>query len=157
MIKMSWTVAVDGPDTPDSELTDRASLWQALLHKAEEPVEYVPAITESTIVERYPDGFLREAKRGSRRLLQRVVADETAGLITFQHIDDEWISEISNELGTDENGRLTLTLAITLAPGSVATALAESPFLRNLHEDFAATMEAMTSVLITVAVSPLPM
>jgi hypothetical protein len=154
MIKISWTLPVDEPGSPDGSRLDRPSLWRALLHKAENPVGYVPAITECAVVERYPDGFLREARRGARRLVQRVVTDEAAGRITFQHLDDDWISEISNEMGTDEDGRLTLTLALTLASGSTATVLAESTFLHSLHEDFAATLEAMTAVLRTVAAAP---
>ena len=147
MMTMSWTLPVDDQGGPDSPRIDRVSLWQAMLHKAEEPTGYVPAITECTVLERYEDGFLRDARRGPRRLLQRVVTDEAGGRITFQHRDDDWVSEISNEIGSDDDGRLTLTLTLTLAPGLAAGVLAESRSLRDLNEDFVGTMAAMTAAL----------
>ncbi|GGY09751.1 SRPBCC family protein [Streptomyces hiroshimensis] len=162
MITLSWTRKVDSADIADS--TDRADgtgtgdipgtpsttreqLWRVLLHKAENPVGYVPAITECRVLERYEDGFLREARRGAQLLVQRVTPDAAAGRITFRHADSSDLAVITNQLGEDEDGDLTLTLSITLTEAPSSAVLRENSYLHELDADFAATLDAMTAVL----------
>ncbi len=148
MITLSWTRPVDTASEQGRAATTRGQLWKVLLDKAENPVGYVPAITESRIVERYADGFLREAKRGERgTLVQRVTPDETNGRITFRHVDGSDLAMIRNEIGEDESGRLTLTLSLTLDTESSAAVLAQNSYLRELDADFSVTLDDMTAVL----------
>ncbi|MFC5147492.1 AtaL-like protein [Streptomyces aureoversilis] len=157
MITLSWTrkvdTAADTVDTADAGVitgtpgTTREQLWRVLLHKAENPVGYVPAITECRVLERYEDGFLREARRGSRLLVQRVTPDEAAGRITFRHADSSDLAVITNQVGEDEDGDLTLTLSITLTEAPSSAVLRENSYLHELDSDFAATLDAMTAVL----------
>ncbi|MEU5188496.1 AtaL-like protein [Streptomyces klenkii] len=145
MITLSWTRKVD--DASDAPCTTRERLWRVLLHKAEHPVGYVPAISDCRILERYEDGFLREARRGSLLLVQRVTPDEAAGRITFRHADSSDIAVITNQMGEDEHGNLTLTLSITLTEAPSSAVLRENIYLHELDADFAATLDAMTTVL----------
>ncbi len=147
MLTLSWTRPVVGAGQNGCPAPTRESLWQALLHKAEFPTGYVPAITECRINERYPDGFLREIRRGHLTFLQRVTPQESAGRITYRHLDDTDIAEIRNEIGEDEAGRLTLTLSITLTDRPAAAVLAQNTYLRELDCDFHGTLDAMTEVL----------
>lgn len=147
MITLSWTRTVDDAGDLDRPPTTRGQLWKALLDKAENPVGYVPAITECRIVERYADGFLRAAKRGSRTLLQRVTPDETNGRITFRHMDATDLAVMRNEIGEDEQGRLTLTLSLTLDEAPSASLLQENGYLKGLDTDFSYTLDTMTAVL----------
>ncbi|QLE72857.1 DUF1857 family protein [Streptomyces rectiverticillatus] len=159
MITLSWTRKVDTADTADTAdaadtgdvtgtpCTTREQLWRVLLHKAENPVGYVPAISECRVLDRYEDGFLREARRGSRLLVQRVTPDEAAGRITFRHADSSDLAVITNQLGEDEDGDLTLTLSITLTEAPSSAVLRENSYLHELNADFAATLDAMTAVL----------
>ncbi|MFC5719640.1 AtaL-like protein [Streptomyces gamaensis] len=147
MITLSWTRRVDATAEEGAPATTREQLWRVLLHKAEHPVDYVPAITECRVLERYPDGFLREARRGPRTIVQRVVPDERAGRITFRHRDNTDLAQITNQIGEDEHGRLTLTLSITLTEEPAACVLRQNAYLHELDTDFAATLEAMTDVL----------
>lgn len=156
MLTISWTRVIDGVDEETRRVPTRDGLWQAMLHKAENPVLYVPAITSSRIVERYPDGFLRESHRGERFLVQRVTPNEAAGVITFRNQDETDLSLIRNEIGTDDQGRLTLTLSITLDEGPTETALSQSEYLRDLDCDFCGTLKAMTAVLRRTALHGRP-
>ncbi|MBB4893957.1 hypothetical protein FHS39_002991 [Streptomyces olivoverticillatus] len=133
--------------------TTRGQLWRVLLHKAESPVGYVPAISECRIIERYSDGFLREARRGDQVLVQRVTPDQSAGRITFRHVDQSDLAVITNQIGEDENGNLTLTLSITLTEAPSSAVLGNNSYLHELDADFAATLDAMTAVLRRNAVS----
>ncbi|MEV4190113.1 AtaL-like protein [Streptomyces toxytricini] len=147
MLTLSWTRPVVCAGQSGSPGPTRESLWRALLHKAEFPTGYVPAITQCRINERYPDGFLREIRRGNSTFLQRVIPQESAGRITYRHLDDTDIAEIRNEIGEDADGRLTLTLSITLTERPVAAVLAQNTYLRDLDADFHATLDAMTEGL----------
>ncbi|MFE2142356.1 AtaL-like protein [Streptomyces sp. NPDC059456] len=147
MLTLSWTRPVVGAAQDGCPAPTRESLWQALLHKAEFPTGYVPAIKECRISERYADGFLREIRRGELTFLQRVTPQESAGRITYRHLNDTDIAEIRNEIGEDEDGRLTLTLSITLTDRPAAAILAQNTYLRDLDSDFHGTLDAMTEVL----------
>ncbi|NXY96171.1 DUF1857 family protein [Streptomyces sp. BR123] len=151
MLTLSWTRPVVDAGQKGCPAPTRGSLWQALLHKAEFPTGYVPAITECRIKERYADGFLREIRRGDLTFLQRVTPQERTGRITYRHLDDTDIAEIRNEIGEDGEGRLTLTLSITLTDRPAATVLAQNPWLRDLDTDFHGTLDAMTEVLHRVS------
>ncbi|MCQ8773748.1 AtaL-like protein [Streptomyces telluris] len=144
---MDGAGASDTGDVTGTPCTTREKLWRVLLHKAENPVGYVPAITECRVLERYEDGFLREARRGSRLLVQRVTPDEAAGRITFRHTDSSDLAVITNQVGEDEDGDLTLTLSITLTEAPSSAVLRENSYLHELDADFAATLDAMTAVL----------
>ncbi|MET9962727.1 AtaL-like protein [Streptomyces sp. NPDC006326] len=147
MLTLSWTRPVVDAGQECGGGPTRENLWQALLHKAQFPVDYVPAITECRIAEWYADGFLREIRRGDQTFLQRVTPQESAGRITYRHLDDTDIAEIRNEIGEDDRGRLTLTLSITLTERPAAAILAQNTYLRDLDCDFHGTLEAMTQVL----------
>ncbi|MEU5808788.1 AtaL-like protein [Streptomyces sp. NPDC004244] len=151
MLTLSWTRPVVHAGQSGCPAPTRESLWQALLHKAEFPTGYVPAISECRISERYTDGFLREIRRGDLTFLQRVTPQESAGRITYRHLDDTDIAEIRNEIGEDGEGRLTLTLSITLTDRPAAVVLAQNPWLRDLDTDFHGTLDAMTEVLHRVS------
>ncbi|MBB5119947.1 SRPBCC family protein [Streptomyces eurocidicus] len=153
MITLSWTRQVNTAGEAGKPATTRGQLWRALLHKAEHPVGYVPAITSCRILERYGDGFLREATRGDRTLVQRVTPDETSGRITFRHTDASDLHTITNQIGEDAHGNLTLTLSITLTDAPSEAVLGQNSYLRELDTDFAVTLDAMTAVLRRNAVS----
>ncbi|MFD0272044.1 AtaL-like protein [Streptomyces sp. NPDC127106] len=151
MLTLSWTRPIVSAGQDGCPAPTRESLWQALLHKAEFPTGYVPAITECRINERCTDGFVREIRRGDLTFLQRVTPQESAGRITYRHLNDTDIAEIRNEIGEDAEGRLTLTLSITLTDRPAAAVLAQNPWLRDLDTDFHGTLDAMTEVLHRVS------
>lgn len=145
MLTLSWTrVIARAADAERARV--RARLWRALLRKAERPQEYVPAISEARIVERYADGFLREVRRGERVFLQRVTPDEANGLITFRHLNTPDIAAIRNQLREDPPGRFALTVSLTLTGDRTDAAVGDRD-LRAWDSDFARTVEAVTAVL----------
>ncbi|MCX4779710.1 AtaL-like protein [Streptomyces sp. NBC_01264] len=154
MLTLSWTRPVVDAGQEGHGGPTREKLWQALLHKAEHPTDYVPAIAECRIHDRYADGLLREIRRGQHTFLQRVTAQESAGRIVYRYLDHTDITEIRNEIGEDGEGRLTLTLSITLTEDRTAAVLEQNPYLRHLDDDFHGTLDAMTAVLRQVSTEP---
>ncbi|HEX6352824.1 AtaL-like protein [Actinophytocola sp.] len=115
------------PDENAPDLLDQ--LWTILVHKAENPVGYVPAITEAKVIEHYPDGFLREiVVRGKDRYRERVTLVPNRRVV-FDQLDDPLHSLITNELGRSADGGYTYTLCVTLSPEGLARAQQEPSFL----------------------------
>jgi hypothetical protein len=150
MIKMSWTAVVDDLADPHARKADREQVWQSLLAKAENPLGYVPPITECRILERYEDGFLREIIRNGSRLVQRVTPVPTERIV-FTHLDDPEVASITNILDEDDQGRLTFTIEIELAPTGESMALAQSEFLRATDEYFTGVLPPIIETLRSLA------
>jgi hypothetical protein len=94
----------------------RAQLWDGLVHKAADPVPYVPAITGCTVLERYPDGLLREiVVRDSERQRERVYF-ENGRRVVFDQVTDPFLRTIVNEIGENGPDGVSLTLTVTLTP-----------------------------------------
>ncbi|GAA2142822.1 hypothetical protein GCM10009760_28420 [Kitasatospora kazusensis] len=134
-ITVSWTRAVgtgstggDGEYGSETASLDARQLWAQLLHKAENPVPYTPAITRCTILDRFPGGFTREIVRDGRPVFQRVEIGPGERIV-FRQPGDPETEFITNEVGRDEDGRLALTISVRLAPGAAAKALRESRLL----------------------------
>lgn len=103
MATYSWTLPVagagDSPVRPDA-----AHVWEGLVHKAENPSPYVPAVTACRVLERYDDGFLREITvRDTDRVQERVTFEDRQRVV-FRPVDDPCIEQIVNELGQDASG-----------------------------------------------------
>jgi hypothetical protein len=152
MMTMSWTVPLVDPGDRAAPPVDRRRLWESLLAKAEEPTGYVPAITQCRVVERYDDGFLREAIRNGEKLVQRV-RPEPERRIVFEHIGDPDVASITNIIGTGADGATTFTIETAFTEQGAARALRDGEFLRSTAEYFTGTIEAIVRVLRTMAVA----
>lgn len=89
---------------------DRARLWRGLELKAANPLDFVPGMEACTILERYPDGFLREIVLRGDRLRERITFTPQI-LVHFQRVDTPgWIT---NGISESEMGLLlTFTFAV---------------------------------------------
>ena len=90
-------------------------LWQALLIKAEEPMPFVPAITDCRVVERGPGYLVRDiVLRGE--LVRERVTFEPSRRVHFERLIGSAMGTIDNEIeGDDEHGlrlRFTFHLAV---------------------------------------------
>ncbi|NUT52852.1 MAG: DUF1857 family protein [Saccharothrix sp.] len=127
-VTLTHTVPVPADEGGGQPAFDR--IWQSMLHKAENPVDYVPSITESRVVERYDDGFLREVVFwGEDRVLERVTPQRERGRIMFEVIDHPEMVMITNELTSDDDGHYSFTLTYVLSEGRVSKLRAESEFI----------------------------
>ncbi|REE99656.1 SRPBCC family protein [Thermomonospora umbrina] len=147
MATFSWTlpVAVPGEDpaTPDAD-----QVWEGLVHKAENPGPYVPAVTACRVLERYDDGFLREITvRDADRVRERVTFEDHERVV-FRPVDDPCIEQIVNELGRDETGAPTLTLRVTLTPAGVEKAERTRYFLHETQRYFSDALRFIVAGLV---------
>ena len=146
MIMFTHTVPIGlFADESSPNLLDQ--LWTSLVHKAENPVGYVPAITEAKVVERYSDGFLREILvRDELRYRERVTLVPRKRVV-FDQLDDPLHSLITNELGQGADGGFTYTLRVTLSPAGVARTQQDPGFLVASDTIFYDTARASANTL----------
>jgi hypothetical protein len=68
------------------------TVWKVLLDKVENPGKYVREITGCRILEKYPDGLLREISSGSLTFRERVEVDPDTGEITYTLVDHPYFT-----------------------------------------------------------------
>lgn len=146
MIMFTHTVPIGlFPDESSPNLRDQ--LWTSLVHKAENPVGYVPAITEARVVEHYSDGFLREiVVRDKDRYCERVRLEPDRRVV-FDQLDDPLHSLITNELGQGADGGYTYTLTVTLSPDGLAKVHRDPCFFQASDTIFFDTARASANTL----------
>ena len=84
-------------------------LWELLLDKAEHPEKTIKQVTESKILQKYPNGFLREMTAVGLNIKEKIIIDEKSHQIKFVLVDNEnfdghFLNKIENK-----NGELILT------------------------------------------------
>ncbi|MGX8905398.1 SRPBCC family protein [Streptomyces netropsis] len=112
MRTVTATVPVNEPDRTDRIRLDRDEVWAGLLQKAQNAVPYVPAIQECTVVERRPDGLVREVVIAGERIREEVVFHPKRR-VSFSRHDERATWLIHNDIGEDGSG-LTLTFTATM-------------------------------------------
>lgn len=152
MIMFTHTVPIGlFPDESSPNLADQ--LWMSLVHKAENPVGYVPAITEAKVVEHYSDGFLREiVVRGKDCYHERVTLEPNKRVV-FHQLDDPLHSLITNEIGQDADGGFTYSLCVTLSPDGLAKVHRDPCFFLSSDTIFFDTARASANTLRLTAPS----
>lgn len=79
-------------------------LWGLLLDKAQHPERTIKQVTESKILETYPDGFLREMTAVGLNIKERITIDAKNQQIRFVLMDNEsfdgyFLNKIENKSG----------------------------------------------------------
>ncbi|MER5861979.1 AtaL-like protein [Kitasatospora sp. NPDC002040] len=140
-VTISWTIAVNSGGVPEHERLDARGLWRELLNKAENPIPYVPAITECTVLDRFSGGFTRSIVRDGRTVFQRVEVVPGESVVYRQPGDPE-IESISNRVDVTEDGSPALTISVQLAPAGIERAIRESRFLEAADAYFTDALRA---------------
>ncbi|MFB7668117.1 AtaL-like protein [Kitasatospora sp. NPDC056138] len=154
---ISWDVPVNTGSTRDAARITAVQLWEQLLRKAENPVPYVPAITECTILDRFPGGFTREIVRDGSWVFQRVEIEPGRSIVYHQPGDPD-VESIVNQVGRDDNGGPTLTISVHLAPEGIEKVIRESRFLEATDAYFTDALRAVVDEIRATAgeLTPLP-
>ena len=108
-------------------------LWSLLLDKAEHPEKTIKQVTESKILQKYPDGFLREMMAVGMNIKEKIIIDEKSRQIKFVLVDNEnfdgyFLNKLENE-GDD----LILTYVQDWKPKNPQTQNLDSQFLPILQ------------------------
>jgi hypothetical protein len=118
-VAFTHVVPINGQEAGDSTRLAFDAIWDALLHKAENPVRFVPNILDCRVVERYSDGFMREAlfRMFDRQawVRERVTPQKDQRRIVFEMIGHPHLAAVHNEVGQDEQGRFTFTLTYVVS------------------------------------------
>ncbi|MFI5762102.1 MULTISPECIES: AtaL-like protein [unclassified Streptomyces] len=149
MTHFSWTVPLRPAGATAPVRLDREEVWRSMEHKAEDPSSYVPYIVGCEVLERYPDGMLREiaySDRGTAR--ERVWYEKSLMRMTFVTSDDPDITEIVNEVGEGKDGELTFTLRVTLTDEAERKAQSDPDFLPGLSRLFAVSLRTIVDATV---------
>jgi hypothetical protein len=131
MVQASRTIKVND-DTRDLPL-DRSQVWRGLVMKAENPLPFVPVITSCTVIERRPDGLIREIiDKGDP--IREVVSFHPERMVKFERTSGRVLGTILNEIVEDADGDLALKFTFTLTIENVAAGSPE-------EQEFAVQME----------------
>ena len=108
-------------------------LWSLLLDKAEHPEKTIKQVTESKILQKYPNGFLREMTAVGLNIKEKIIIDEKSRQIKFVLVDNEnfdgyFLNKLENE-GDD----LILTYVQDWKPKNPQTQNLDSQFLPILQ------------------------
>lgn len=148
MITITHTVPIGTPKTAGQEALAADKLRGSLRHKAENPVGYVPAITEASVLERYEDGFLREILLRDKDRYRERVYFEADHRVVFEQLDDPFLAEITNEVTYDAEGHASYTLTVTLSEGGMEKARQDPGFLAGTDMAFFDTARATANSLL---------
>ena len=110
MIELTNSVRVNAPGV--AVRLDRSDVWRGLVWKAEEPMPFVPSITECTIVSRDASGFVRDIVDFGEPVRERVTL-EPKERVVFERISGRVRGTIRNEID-DADGELQLRFTFAL-------------------------------------------
>ena len=84
-------------------------LWRLLLEKAQHPERTIKQVSESKIIQKYDDGYLREMKAVGMNIKERITINEKDHEIRFTLVDNaEFDGYFLNKI-EGKNGELVLT------------------------------------------------
>ncbi|WP_406453048.1 SRPBCC family protein [Streptomyces sp. NBC_00876] len=131
MVVFTYTLLVNDPSLPGHPEIQRDELWESLVHKAAQPVSYVPSISFAEVLEEFEGGFVRRiALRGDHSVLLRErITLEPQRRIVFTQLDNPMLTQITNEIGEDEEGRLTFTFTASLSAAGLERSRQEAGFI----------------------------
>lgn len=84
-------------------------LWALLLDKAEHPEKTIKQVTESKIVQKYDDGYLREMTAVGMNIKERITINEKNHEIKFTLIDNADLDGYFLNKIEEKDGKLVLT------------------------------------------------
>src|ERR1700733_13778386 len=150
MVQASRTIKVN--DDPSETPLDRGQVWRGLVMKAENPLPFVPVISSCKVIERRPDGLIREiVDKGDT--IREVVTFYPQRMVQFERTSGRVLGTILNEIIEDDDGDLALKFTFKLTvegiePGSTA----ERDFAGDMEAGYlmavAATLKAMRKLAL---------
>ncbi|HEX5408124.1 MAG TPA: AtaL-like protein [Pseudonocardiaceae bacterium] len=155
MVSFQHTILVNDPDVPAQPTLDATTLWDILVHKAANPVPYVPSITSARVLERADNEFVREIVLRDTATVREQVTLIPRRRIVFTQLDNLDLTTITNEIGEDEQGRVTFTFTATLSAAGIERSRRESGFVAENDLLFYDTARAtVNSARLYAAIPP---
>jgi hypothetical protein len=156
MVRAERTIKINA-DPAEPPLT-RSLVWRGLMMKAENPMPFVPVISECRIVERHGDQLVREIVDGGDPITERVTFFPER-IVRFERLSGRVLGTILNEIIEDGDGDLALRFTFTLAvEGVAAGSAAEREFADEMEQGYlmavAATLKAMRQLAKANALNP---
>ncbi len=147
MFHVEKTIPVNSTGIEDQPVLSRGDVWRGLRQKAENPIDFVGAITRCEVLESGENYLLREIILRGEIVREKVTFDPQIR-ITFERLSGPVLGTILNEIIEDDEGALNLRFSFSLeaadlSPGSEE----ESAFAETMKESY---LSALTSTLATI-------
>jgi hypothetical protein len=150
MIHVSKTVRVNAGLAAGEPALDAHQLWHGLVMKAEDPIHFVRGIASCRILERFPDGILREVSLRGAAVRERVVY-RPGEAVTFVRLNGRELGMIRNEIVHDAEHGLCLRFTFDLEVEGIARGSAEeSAFVQRMEANYAAAVQATVDRIRTL-------
>lgn len=147
-LTITHTMPIGDHDDVESGRLSHARIWTVMQQKAADPLEFVPMITESKVLEHYDDGFLREVVFfGRDRVLERIRPHEQKYRILFEVIDHPRLDLIFNELDVDSEGCFTYTLSTRFSAAFLAEVKNDPEILESRDKLLLETAQASARMI----------
>jgi hypothetical protein len=142
MIHVSKTVRVNSGLAPGEPALDAHQMWHGLVMKAEDPIHFVRGITACRVLQRWPDGILREVTLRGHQVRERIVY-RVGESVTFVRLNGRELGMIRNDIGHDPEHGLCLRFTFDLeVEGIVPGSDAEAAFAARMEGDYTAAVQA---------------
>ncbi len=139
-----FAISLSLPINPPNILVKltQTQVWQGLVMKAEDAVVFVPVIEYCQVLERYPDGLLREISIAGNKIKEKITLTPFVQ-VHFERVetldDAGWIS---NTISESENGlMLSFTFAVNFK-GMAAGSEQERQQGEKMKETYRAAIES---------------
>jgi hypothetical protein len=142
MIHVAKTVRVNAGLAPSDPALDAHQLWQGLVMKAEDPIHFVPGITRCRVLQRFPDGLLREVELRGATVRERIVY-RPGEQVLFVRLNGRELGSIRNDIVHDPEHGLCLRFTFDIEAEGVAPGSAEEDEIRRrMERDYAAAVQS---------------
>jgi hypothetical protein len=133
MIEVSRTLKVNEGAAPELSVEQ---VWEGLLEKAGNPMQYVKSITECTVTDRFDGGLVRDIIHVGQPV-REVVTFYPMSRVHFVRTHGAARGTIDNELGLDAEGNLELTFSFRIVIDGVDDGSAqEAEFAKGMEADY---------------------
>ena len=140
MYALSASVEINPPGVTPVLTVEQ--MWRGLVMKAENALPFVHAMEACRVLERYPDGFLREIKLRGVLMKERITFTPPVE-VDFERVDaqgyDGWITNVISE--SAKGLMLTFTFAVGF-PGAAAGSEAEREQGDAVRASYASAVES---------------
>jgi len=147
---LSYEVLVNGPGEPS---LSRSQVWRGLVMKAENALPFVPGMAKCDVVERRPNGLVRDIVFRGEDARERITLYPESKVVFVResgNVDGFIVNEV---LGKDDDLRLRFSFALQLvdAPSDSAE---ERAFREIMERDYVKAVDATLGAIRKMVADP---
>lgn len=155
MLYVMKEVSVNKDLAPGEPILTRAQVWEGLERKANNALDFVAVMSKCEVVERFPNGLVRDIEAGGQAARERITLYPQKKVV-FLRLSGPADGFIVNEILDGEDGdlRLRFSFALQLVDAE-SSSPKETEFGAVMERDYAAAVKTTLSAMRKAASSGL--